>query len=330
MQRARSRGRRWAILAAVVVALGVAATLGWRTYERGEVRDRGLELAKQDNFTAAEPLLKQAVEHDPDDVDVIRALALGYTRQARVPEAIAALDRWQALRPDEQEPVATRFRLRIRQRLYDDAVSDAKQLLAFTTADPDVFPYMADVFRRAGRPADTEAAARAGLRVRPNDSGLRFQLAETLHAQGRLPAARDQLDELTRDDPRFEPGWRLRGIVTADGGDPAAALPLLEKAMTLDPTDTAARYHLGLALGRLGRTDDARRELDKYDKTRTALDLAGESYNEPDNLDLAVRAAAAQFSAGLDARGNELLNRVLSQDPKHPGALKLRAEHGPR
>ncbi|MGB0712463.1 MAG: XrtA/PEP-CTERM system TPR-repeat protein PrsT [Gammaproteobacteria bacterium] len=52
-------------------------------------------------------------------------------------------------------------------------------------------------------------------------------------------------------------GWLL-----VEAGEPGRALPLLRQAVTRDSQSPVIRYHLAAALHRLGRVDEARRELD--------------------------------------------------------------------
>ncbi len=47
----------------------------------------------------------------------------------------------------------------------------------------------------------------------------------------------------------------------------------------------------------------------------------------PDRLDLAARAAAALFDAGLDRDGHAFVRRVLDRDPTNAEALRLREAH---
>ncbi len=45
--------------------------------------------------------------------------------------------------------------------------------------------------------------------------------------------------------------------MTSDGGQPLAAIPLLERALTLDPDFHEARFNLAIAFARAGRRQEA-------------------------------------------------------------------------
>ncbi|HTV14678.1 MAG TPA: tetratricopeptide repeat protein, partial [Acidobacteriaceae bacterium] len=49
-----------------------------------------------------------------------------------------------------------------------------------------------------------------------------------------------------------------------DSGQSDKALPELEEAVRLEPTDPTAHYRLALLYRKAGRTDDAKRELELY------------------------------------------------------------------
>jgi Flp pilus assembly protein TadD len=322
----RSRFGRWGLLLAGLAVAG-AVVLAWRLSAGGRDRDQGLEAARAGDFATAEPLLRRAREARPDDLEVIRALAAGYDRANRADEAAAEYAHWSDLRPDEPEPVVATFRLWERLRFFDKAADAGARLLRFPALDRELYPHIVAVFMLVGRVREAAEAARAGLAVVPENPRLRHQLAEALHAQGQSGEARDVLEKLTRDAPDFTDGWSLRGTVAADTGDPAGAIPSLERALALDPANLGARYALGLALRRCGREDDARRELARFEKVRLAHDLADASVGNPERFDLALRAAVALFDAGLDRDGHAFVRRVLDRDPTSAEALRLREAH---
>jgi cytochrome c-type biogenesis protein CcmH/NrfG len=67
-----------------------------------------------------------------------------------------------------------------------------------------------------------------------------------------------------RDADRAEPGNPIvlanLGIVLSDGGQPAAGVPPLQRALAIDPDFHEARFGLAVALARLGKRADAARE----------------------------------------------------------------------
>ncbi|MDQ2945122.1 MAG: tetratricopeptide repeat protein, partial [Acidobacteriota bacterium] len=58
------------------------------------------------------------------------------------------------------------------------------------------------------------------------------------------------------------------GKIASDRGDAAAALPYLEKAIQLQPDNSAALYQLALAYRKSGRTDKAVAMLERFRKIK--------------------------------------------------------------
>ena len=58
------------------------------------------------------------------------------------------------------------------------------------------------------------------------------------------------------------------------------ALPLLEDAVQLEPTNAAAHYRLAMVYRRMGRVDDAQREVDLYKKFKEMKEKLQVLYKE--------------------------------------------------
>ncbi|HVQ74465.1 MAG TPA: tetratricopeptide repeat protein [Candidatus Binatia bacterium] len=81
-----------------------------------------------------------------------------------------------------------------------------------------------------------------------------------------LPAVREEIDTILRLDPRFAPVYALAGNVDFEvpsvlGGSLERAEAMFRKGIEIDPRFTVVRVGLAKVLIKLGRTDDARREL---------------------------------------------------------------------
>src|SRR5262249_54520589 len=101
----------------LLAALALAAAAGfmlWSDYQARRERDEGLRAAHLGQFSGAERLLRRALAREPDNVDLIRALALGFLGAGDLAEAEPHVDHWCELRPDDAEPF--RYRMDLRHR----------------------------------------------------------------------------------------------------------------------------------------------------------------------------------------------------------------------
>src|SRR5260370_3465547 len=150
------RQRRRLLLVMLLVVAAASAALGsfaWARHHARQEREEGVRAAHSGRFADAEPLLRRTLERTPDDLDALRALALGYLGCGQLEEAEHHLSRWCALRPGDAEPFKHRMEERHRrsrtapnaaeqQRLMREAVADGRQALQL---DPDDDPVAQEV-----------------------------------------------------------------------------------------------------------------------------------------------------------------------------------------
>jgi len=116
-------------------------------------------------------------------------------------------------------------------------------------------------------------APQAFDRERWNDYGIGMLL------QGDLVAARAAFEQVTRLEPTYARGFVNLGRVHVQEGDQEAALPVLEKALSVDPDLASAHYFMALSLKARGRYDEAlkslRRAADQYPRDRAVRNQMG-------------------------------------------------------
>jgi tetratricopeptide (TPR) repeat protein len=109
---------------------------------------------------------------------------------------------------------------------------------------------------------DDAALHAATAAVDPGVARARFNLARSLHGQGRLDAAEAEYREALRLWPGFA-GWRgAFALLLLDRGRPAEAAAELEAALRQQPGEPAVHYFLGVAHWRAGRPAAAEAQFD--------------------------------------------------------------------
>jgi predicted Zn-dependent protease len=169
----------------------------------------------QKGFTrAVERNLQQVLHERPGDVEVLRALAEGYTAQQRWHEADDCYTRIIAAEPDGADAWLARGKLRLAANGFPSA-----------------------------RPAAAAADFREALRRRPDDFDARLSLAHALASDARLMEARGELERCRRQRPdRIEPLFGLVACAVEDR-DWNQAEALLREALRLEPRSA---YALGM------------------------------------------------------------------------------------
>src|SRR5205807_9902441 len=107
-----------------------AAAPGW---PRAAVDRQHWLFLLHNDFRAAEPHLQRLRETDPDDVDVLVGLGLGYTKIGRLPMAEALAHRALQIDPDNGAALCLRGKVQFQLRHRDWALADLDRALMLGT-----------------------------------------------------------------------------------------------------------------------------------------------------------------------------------------------------
>jgi predicted Zn-dependent protease len=322
-------GRRRRALIAAAAAFGLAAWFGGRAYLRSAERADALVEAKTDPGKAL-PALHRCLARDPADADVLLAVITAMSATAaHAPEVEPYLDRLCAARPDDPAPLRMRIDMRGRFGRFDEALADARRVLALDPQDHHTRRAACRFAISLGRYDEAERDLALLLDASPlprNDLGT--LLARTHLGRGDRAAARAALDRYAPAGDDYPPAQIIRGSVLSEDGRTAEAVPMLTAAAErAGPEDRPnALYHLALALGRAGREDESRRTFDRLEAEYRAARLATDARQRADDMPAQVRAAQAGLSAGNPEAARQILERAVARLGDAPDALRLLAE----
>jgi predicted Zn-dependent protease len=332
--------RRWLLfggLVAAVLALGAAACLGWLRQEARRTRQQALHLAQQGRFDDAEPRLRAALQRDANDVEVLKALALGLLGSERLDEAERPLTHWCQLRPANAQPYQLRMHLRHRtasqgkteaeqQRLEELALADGRHTLELDPDDDRTAQDVVWLCLAVGRFEEADQWCRHCREQRPDDPWLVYLQARVCHARGENEQAGALLDALLSDQPQFTRGLLLRAVLYAEAAEPDKAIPLLREVIARDRShQQEARYHLSLALARTGHTEEARQVMAEVQ--RDNLEQLAARTGLADSPAVQLRRAELLLHVGQANEALSLLRAILEEDPGHAGAHFLLASY---
>src|SRR5579871_6155051 len=145
----------WGIATALLVLAGLGGAWSWFWWHDRAEHEAALAVANQESFRENESLLRRVHQRHPEDVVVVRTLALGCLADRRLDDAELFLNRWCEMRPREPEPLLRRI----------------------------------DLWKLWQRPADAVADAQRVLELQPNDSRGRLFLAQMLVWDARFKEA---------------------------------------------------------------------------------------------------------------------------------------------
>lgn len=214
--------------------------------------------------------------------------------------------------------------------------------------DADARRQYAEALSHRGARQEALAQLEEARRIAGEDPGLIVRGGELSLALGQTAQAAQRADEALRLDPKFAPAWALRGRVASATGQPREALAFYHRALGYAPDDRAVAilvaeayrqlnepdralvalqslatrysqgeepqqvlYLEGLALGALGRHDDA------------AQCLAQAARRERPTSEILYRLAEAEMQAGHYAAAQNALEQVLALEPDHVASRDL-------
>jgi len=160
------------------------------------------------------------------------------------------------------------------------------------------FAQLADLYRKAGRPADAIATCRAGLQRYPHYTTARLILAKTLLAENDPAAALAEIETILQVSPKDVQCHRLAAEAHRRLGRLDAAVRSLEAAVALDPGDRESRALLSLLRADAGGSE-----------------AAGVTRLLADDTFVTVAFGTVCLEQGLADEAAVVFTRMLRQDP---------------
>jgi tetratricopeptide (TPR) repeat protein len=243
--------------------------------------------------------LEAAFPHIEDPRFKVQAgleLVGAYTQVSDLELAAATLAQLKKIAPDNPEVLYASY------RTYADLSSESMIALSLAVPDsPQMHQLLAHEETKEGNTNGAIAQYRKAIEVNPHLPGVHFELAELLNTS-QDPTIKKQAEleyrAALKDNPRDEKSvCELAEIALTKGDEsealkmystaielqpddanaklglaklllqmnkPDQALPLLEASVQLEPTNATAHYRLGTLYKKLGRAEDAKREVELY------------------------------------------------------------------
>ncbi|MEO8735101.1 MAG: tetratricopeptide repeat protein [Edaphobacter sp.] len=280
----------------------IRALLGMCERNLGET-----ELARTDLQAVVGQLKEPGVQ-----IEVGLELIEIYTAAQELPKAAAVVETLRQSAPTDPRILYAAY------RIYSDLAGEA--MLDLSVAAPESGQMHQAMAHELGRERDipgTIANFRKALAIDPKLPGIHFELAEALRAspdlklraeaeqEYKLAVAANSRDEkslsrlgdiaVEKDDFTGAVAYYKQALELVPGDsdatlglahvyiekdEAASALPLLEPLVAADPTNVVAHYRLSTAYRRLKRPEDAKRELEAYQKYKDIKEKMRVVYKE--------------------------------------------------
>jgi tetratricopeptide (TPR) repeat protein len=216
-----------------------------------------------DEYERAADLLKDDPQRDSDP-SLLYAYGLALVRTDRGAEAEAIFTRLLAAHGDNAELTVVLGQAHAQQGDFDAAVQSLRRALQIKPDVAEANAALGVIYLRQGKLTEAAEALRAELKTHPNDLQARFHLATVLDRTEQRDEALAIVRSVVRIKPDYADARYLLGKLLLAQGAAAAAVEHLEAAARQAPEDANIFYQLAQAYQKLGRTELAEQQFERY------------------------------------------------------------------
>lgn len=208
-------------------------------------------------------LLKNALKSDPSNPAILDLLGQVYLQRNDAASAVDVLTRAKTLAPNWWVPYRDLGSAKVAAKDMPAAIATYEAGVKVAPSEPKLVSELAFLYEANKRPQDAIALYDAWYRRDPHAPGVADMLAKLLIAYRSDRASLDRARDLTAGFVSSSDGNLLdtNGWVHFKRGEYADALPILQRAAEREPNSKSIRYHLGMVELHLGKTDEARDDL---------------------------------------------------------------------
>ncbi len=148
-------------------------------------------------------------------------------------------------------------------RRYEVAIEEYRQSIAHDPDNARSWRCMGFLQAQNGQAAAGIDSLREALRIAPEDSNTRFNLAFVLHQSERIEEAIAEFEQVVAANPNNDRGWYGMGLCLEQRGDLEGALKALKEAARIQYFNPHAGHRLALLYHKLGRKEDLLAEYER-------------------------------------------------------------------
>jgi len=224
---------------------------------------------RQGNTEKALAYLIRARHIEPENPDVLFEFGKVCLERDLVEDALTALKKAAALRPDQESYVYVLASAHVGNKQY----AQARSLLAglvYKHPDDAVLNYaLGAVLYLELNLTAAEGYLRKSIQLRPDQLPAYYYLGLIEEKDGKNDAAIETFRDILRRYPNHAMTYEALGAVLAKQKMYPEAQVALEKAIALDPGSVKAHYQLGVLLARIGKQTESSAELEIAHKIET-------------------------------------------------------------
>jgi Flp pilus assembly protein TadD len=272
----------------------------YRDFYYGETFNTGVKHAQANDWTKAAESFQAAHAIDPAKTDALKNLGYVYIRTENDSMAMVAYQELVKLNANDIDALNTLGNLYINRQDYENAIQSYQKTLAVDSTNVFATKEIAMSYDHLGQRDKAMAAYMNALRAKPDDKDLRYNYGRLFLLQEDYEKALEQFSMVLSMDPndmeanvasglaylkiadrsgkaisdleakglKITKGEtkQLEALIAEYKSISAKAIPLLEKAVEIAPTNTSAWYNLGVAYTRTGDKEKGYQAIQKSEE----------------------------------------------------------------
>jgi predicted Zn-dependent protease len=285
------------------------------------------------NVGEVDQYLQEQAGEDPARAALVwEAVAEGYLRVYRTLDAMATLDHWLKIEPDNVRALELRGMTFVTGKGVTRGTEDFRRVLELDPSRDQTRWRLAQCLIDLGGYEEALPHLEQLARERPDDPDVLARLARCQNMLNRGPEARQLLDGVLTRHPDNAAALRTRGQFALADRDPAAAEQWLRQAVAAAPSDYQTHWLLFQALQQSGQTEAAKAQLKVAEGVKDQIERLGELQSRklaerPLDPALHYEMGVLFLRTGYPAEGEAWLKSALELDPNYAPAHAALAEH---
>ena len=223
----------------------------------------GILLFALGNFSKAVPELEEAIEFNPDNIDIYEYLGICYNNIGEFERAINAFEYFLDRKPNHLQ---SRLKLEITYhniKMWDKAISICREILQKAPDYADVHFHLGLAYLGKGEASNAVLSFENALKISPRYRDARIRLGITLAYLGNVDAALSHIFQMVEAFPKYADLHYFLGIVYACRDEIPRAIDCFTQALEINPSFRNARIKFGMILCKIGKFRDALNEFEK-------------------------------------------------------------------
>jgi Flp pilus assembly protein TadD len=232
----------------------------------------GIIKLQSGNPGAAVGFLESALKANPDSPDALSHLAMALVALGRDNEALALLNRAQALDSNSWHTLTLRGTLLARLNRAEEGLADFDRAIAIEPRNPGIALNRGNALAQLKRFSEAVVQYDAVLSAQPNLAEAHHNRGNALFSLGRATEALAAFERALKLRPNYPKALVSRAMALEALNRHRDALADLDRALTIEPNNADAHHNASLALLRLG---DYRRGFKEYEWRWTRTGMPG-------------------------------------------------------